>query len=544
MNFDRQQTDSMSIIHSSGISFTTQPHSAGPHQGYLLKPSPPPTPHSTIAPSTGFPHSMLESNMDHCQPLQQHHHTASQSSPGPGSIGGPMLHLRQHQKRKSSPAAFGLPCGSVGNVLQSSEENEPQNQHMEAAYSLINFQNVPNGPPEFVGSRSGKDVFGGPTIHQQWGEPLTSPQHHDHNHWGAGSNNLIYNEAEAMRRHSFDCHPNTRMSSPTFYGPSDLPNANNSPLLPYMEPSSTHPHYRSSASSASNGYFEEDVKPAPSPTAGARLTWMQGSPMHEGINSQDITESSIHHPQPNIFTPSNTSLHSIGYNPTSPCTIQPGMQHNRILHLNKHEAMPDHSPEFDGDFGMMTPTPGMQPSQPASPTEGLFPKRAKSIELTNAPPYSMGSPEEGPLDLTAPYPDMGPEDVEAANTDPDAKPRRQRLRYPGDKYTPIWVRYSGQLKEGFCDTCKPGKWLQLKNSAFWYHKQFIHGISSVSGREFVPPVERRWADQDVMEGLCNQCLQWVPISNTKRKNTMLWYRHAHKCHVYHKPKSVSGKKRC
>lgn len=69
---------------------------------------------------------------------------------------------------------------------------------------------------------------------------------------------------------------------------------------------------------------------------------------------------------------------------------------------------------------------------------------------------------------------------------------------------------------------------------FRYHKQFIHGISSVSGKEFVTPLDHRWLDQEVMEGLCHQCHQWVPISNTKRKNTMLWFRHAHKCHVYHK----------
>ncbi len=50
---------------------------------------------------------------------------------------------------------------------------------------------------------------------------------------------------------------------------------------------------------------------------------------------------------------------------------------------------------------------------------------------------------------------------------PGAQPRKQRARFPGDMYTPIWVRYEGQLKEGYCDQCEPGKWLQLKNSAYW-----------------------------------------------------------------------------
>jgi hypothetical protein len=65
------------------------------------------------------------------------------------------------------------------------------------------------------------------------------------------------------------------------------------------------------------------------------------------------------------------------------------------------------------------------------------------------------------------YPDMSTRDVEAARTDPEARPRKQKLRFTGDAYTPQWVRYNGQSKEGLCDTCKPGKWLQLKNSAYW-----------------------------------------------------------------------------
>ncbi|KAL7324293.1 hypothetical protein PS15p_210821 [Mucor circinelloides] len=48
-----------------------------------------------------------------------------------------------------------------------------------------------------------------------------------------------------------------------------------------------------------------------------------------------------------------------------------------------------------------------------------------------------------------------------------AMPRRQKLRYDGDNYTPKWVRFTGHLKEGYCDSCQPGKWLQLKNSAYW-----------------------------------------------------------------------------
>ncbi|KAI8365224.1 uncharacterized protein BYT42DRAFT_589230 [Radiomyces spectabilis] len=113
----------------------------------------------------------------------------------------------------------------------------------------------------------------------------------------------------------------------------------------------------------------------------------------------------------------------------------------------------------------------------------------------------------------------------------DAVPRRQKLRYEGDNYTPKWVRYTGHRKEGYCDSCEPGgKWLQLKNSAYWYHKQFFHGISSVSGKPFLDPIDQRVGpQQDTIEGLCHQCRQYVLICNGRRKNNnVLWYRHAHK----------------
>ncbi|CAO3688540.1 unnamed protein product [Rhizopus stolonifer] len=118
-------------------------------------------------------------------------------------------------------------------------------------------------------------------------------------------------------------------------------------------------------------------------------------------------------------------------------------------------------------------------------------------------------------------------------------PRRQKQRYEGDYYTPNWVRYTGHLKEGYCDSCHPGKWLQLKNSAYWYHKQFYHGISSVTGKPFNKPIEQRLGKGSLTEGLCHQCQRFVPVCNSKKKNNyMLWYRHAHKCHLHDKNKMI------
>lgn len=124
---------------------------------------------------------------------------------------------------------------------------------------------------------------------------------------------------------------------------------------------------------------------------------------------------------------------------------------------------------------------------------------------------------------------------------------RQNPRYDDthessqDLYTPRWVRYTGHRKEGFCESCKPGKWLQLKNSAYWYHKQFFHGISSVTGARFRDPIERR-VRKNMIEGLCHQCHQFIPMGRQGKMHprhhqqpSVLWYRHAHKVRakVYH-----------
>ncbi|KAI9336422.1 hypothetical protein DFJ73DRAFT_646722, partial [Zopfochytrium polystomum] len=117
-----------------------------------------------------------------------------------------------------------------------------------------------------------------------------------------------------------------------------------------------------------------------------------------------------------------------------------------------------------------------------------------------------------------------------------AAPRRQGLRSHDDLYTPEWVRYDGVMKEGFCGLCEPpGRWLQLKNSAFWYHKQFVHGISAISGRPFVRPLALRTPSRPLFtvsiatEGLCHQCGDWHPASAVRALGaTVLWFRHAHK----------------
>ena len=108
-------------------------------------------------------------------------------------------------------------------------------------------------------------------------------------------------------------------------------------------------------------------------------------------------------------------------------------------------------------------------------------------------------------------------------------PRAQELRFEGDLYTPKYVRGHGNKREGWCGICKPGRWLVLKNSAFWYDKSFTHGISAATGTAFGSPKETRRmkGNPDVWEGLCSSCGEWIALISSKKKGTT-WFRHAYK----------------
>ncbi|KAI5475827.1 hypothetical protein MNV49_000791 [Pseudohyphozyma bogoriensis] len=80
-----------------------------------------------------------------------------------------------------------------------------------------------------------------------------------------------------------------------------------------------------------------------------------------------------------------------------------------------------------------------------------------------------------------------------------------------------------------------------------YHRQFQHGVSSVSGHFFLPPLELRPSEGgDKTEGLCHSCGLWLPYQNHKQTNSQfkgptLWYRHSHSCHAYFSPKREATK---
>jgi hypothetical protein len=140
-------------------------------------------------------------------------------------------------------------------------------------------------------------------------------------------------------------------------------------------------------------------------------------------------------------------------------------------------------------------------------------------DLSDPPDLYAALQEE---QIPPPPEDMNPED-------PDMIPREQELRFEGDLYTPRWVRGHGNKREGWGGICKPGRWLVLKNSAFWYDKSFSHGISAATGSSFQEPQQKRRMDgnPDVWEGLCGSCNEWIALVSSKKKGTT-WFRHAYK----------------
>jgi hypothetical protein len=128
-----------------------------------------------------------------------------------------------------------------------------------------------------------------------------------------------------------------------------------------------------------------------------------------------------------------------------------------------------------------------------------------------------------------------PPDQDFETEDVDLRPRQQpeKRRSNDDLYTPIWVRGEGTRREAWCSLCEPGSWMQLKQSAYWYHMRTCHGVNTATGRIYSPPLQLRVQNDSfsTTHGLCGRCSQWQPICTARRKrNFSAWFRHASSCH--------------
>ncbi len=243
----------------------------------------------------------------------------------------------------------------------------------------------------------------------------------------------------------------------------------------------------------------------------------------------------VYHSTPECFTSHPQRMSSRHSSPTIPDNQIPLNTNN--LQNQQHPFLMSNTTGFHRNSMLLPSQPYQENRQLQNPapilSHGLF-----RMLQSNADPHALHShyPDlSDPPDLYAslheeqvPPP---PEDMNPA--DPDLVPHEQELRFDGDLYTPRWVRGHGNKREGWCGICKPGRWLVLKNSAFWYDKSFTHGISAATGSAFQEPQETRRMDgnPDVWEGLCGSCNDWVALVSSKKKGTT-WFRHAYKVSRY------------
>lgn len=228
--------------------------------------------------------------------------------------------------------------------------------------------------------------------------------------------------------------------------------------------------------------------------------------------------------------------HSLPAYTTSPLS-------NFQLHSNVLYSQPHPLQSSDPNMFASPPQPFHLEVPRPLPSQGLFRLLQSNADRHGGcsshfadlsdPPDLYSSLSEQPSD--PPESDMNP-------SDPDLVPHEQDLRFVGDLYTPRWVRGHGNKREGWCGLCKPGRWLVLKNSAFWYDKSFTHGVSAATGAAFQGPQDTRRTEgnPDVWEGLCGSCGDWIALVSSKKKGTT-WFRHAYKCHTH--PKVKDGPKR-
>ncbi|EGE80129.1 hypothetical protein BDDG_03070 [Blastomyces dermatitidis ATCC 18188] len=278
------------------------------------------------------------------------------------------------------------------------------------------------------------------------------------------------------------------------------------------------------------------ARASPSPRASVR------APPHsfDGVRKRWSTGSSG--PRPNrVTSPFLTQNHAGGSGLPSP-----SMRQNRSVPLmdsSRQQPRSRNLVHFQGNNNLLPSNfdANARFRNPASlASQGVF-RTLQSDTVPHQHYFDHYSEFPGPPDLLGPLKEERvlppPEDM--MPSDPSMKPYEQDLRFENDLYTPKWVRGHGNKREGWCGICKPGRWLVLKNSAFWYDKSFTHGISAPTGQAFAPPRDTRRTDgnTNVWEGLCGNCDEWIALVSSKKKGTT-WFRHAYKCHNHPKNETL------
>lgn len=366
------------------------------------------------------------------------------------------------------------------------------------------------------------------------------------------------NQHEADNMNSLNIHSTRRMSGSSYSmsstgGMPELPHygdLDSSETASYasdcnawrtLEPSANHlmspmasPHashhdivVRGGSRSRGSPASRNNVRSSPYSLDSPRLkSWSTGqAPTSTPADSRSVSQTPDRFAPFGPRLPLHNSMPSHGSNAMSTFRLPT----QNILYSQHHSLHSDNSPMYtppEQPFHLEFPRP--------LPSQALFRLLSSNVDRHGGcsshfadlsdPPDLFSSLNEEPSN--PPESDMNP-------SDPDLVPHEQDLRFTGDLYTPRWVRGHGNKREGWCGLCKPGRWLVLKNSAFWYDKSFTHGVSAATGAAFQGPQETRRTEGnlDVWEGLCGSCGDWIALVSSKKKGTT-WFRHAYKVRTH------------
>ncbi|KAK2765559.1 hypothetical protein FQN54_008413 [Arachnomyces sp. PD_36] len=305
------------------------------------------------------------------------------------------------------------------------------------------------------------------------------------------------------------------------------------PLSPLLSPRCPQPDISRTASTRSRASPSPRpcMRTAPYTLDGGRKRWSTGS---YGPSSR--RSSLTQHNQEQATKPSRFSMPSSTLKNLAPSNLTSSTNGSgKPARFHRSSFLLPSNIDSTGRFAKPVPLASNGPFRTLDSNVGPHGHPLDQYADVSDPPDLLGPLKEKQVSPSSE--DMNPED-------PELKPHEQDLRFDNDLYTPKWVRGHGNKREGWCGICKPGRWLVLKNSAFWYDKSFTHGISAATGQAFEGPekVRKMEGSTEVWEGLCGSCGEWVALVSSKKKGTT-WFRHAYKCHIHQKVKDVPKRNR-
>lgn len=272
----------------------------------------------------------------------------------------------------------------------------------------------------------------------------------------------------------------------------------------------------------SNGYLEATGFPHGTEAASIPREWLT---LHSTWLQQDNPHgdsSSTTCEYPYTF-PSYTTAQGYAYDAdtTEPsdmghCNSQSSFSERDFDHLYNNMNSPYAQP-----LAISTASPAPQPT-----LDNIYASQA--IQTPHSDSVSSPIPPSFQREISRPAHAPPAKDL-AANS--PSLPRQQPTRWAGDLYTPTYVRGDGSTRAGWCGHC--ASWLTLKDSAYWYHMHFAHGISCATGSYLPSPIRFRptlGAARGVgdAEALCGGCSRWVLVVMGEKGRTA-WFRHAYRC---------------